>query len=100
WIEVSVVCAALLGTVTGGLLVSDWLRGSSASALAQGLLAVGGGASSLSFSMFVLLAIYGLSTLLNLGVPESGARYAASRIHPAELTRDFLRANRLLWRDA
>jgi len=99
WIEVSVVGAALLGTVTGGFLVSDWLRGSAPSALAQGLLAVGGGVSTLSLSLFVLLAVYGLSTLLNLGVPESGARYAASRIHPVELTRDFLRANRLLWRD-
>src|SRR5215469_10929504 len=39
WIEVSVVCAALLGTVLGGLLVADMLRGSSASLAIRGWLA-------------------------------------------------------------
>ena len=30
WVEVSVVCAALLGTVLGGVLVSPWLLGCAA----------------------------------------------------------------------
>ena len=43
--------------------------------------------------------VYVLSGLLNLGVPDSGARYPASRIHAVELVRDFERGNRTLWRD-
>jgi MFS family permease len=102
WIEVSVVCAALLGTMTGGLLVSDALRGSGLAVAAdRWLTGIGFAVSStLAFSLVVLLALYGLATALNLGVPASGARYPACRIHPLALTRDFLRANRVLWRDA
>jgi MFS transporter, LPLT family, lysophospholipid transporter len=101
WIEVSVVCAALLGTVAGGLLVGEWIRASDAGAAAQALLAGAGidSSSTLSLSLAAVLCVHLLAALLNLGVPDSGARYPACRIHPVELTRDFLRANRLLWRD-
>jgi MFS family permease len=58
WIEVSIVCAALLGTVLGGGLVS-------APMLALGL----------NVSLGLLLGLYGLAALLQWGVPDSGARY-------------------------
>ncbi len=97
WVETSVVCAALLGAVMGGVLVNtrviDMLNGL-LSGLHVGLM------SPLSTSLLVLLLIYGLAGLLNLGIPHSGARYPASAIHPLVLMRDFWRANRLLWRDA
>jgi hypothetical protein len=100
WIEVSVVCAALFGTVLGGLLVAPALRGSAAASHAQQWLAgYGGGATALALSLAVLLVIYTLSGLLNLGVPHSGARYPACRFHAAPLVRDFAHANRMLWRD-
>ena len=97
WVETSVVCAALLGAVLGGVLVNtrviEILNG-----LLNGLHV--GLMSPLSTSLLVLLLIYGLASLLNLGIPHSGARYPASAIHPLVLIRDFWRANRLLWRDA
>ena len=46
-----------------------------------------------------MLGVYLLAALLNTGVPDSGARYAAGRIHPVTLLREFRQANRLLWRD-
>lgn len=101
WIEVSVVCAALLGTVLGGLLVADGLRGSQASqwlrhCMAHGVNAPG---STLGLSMLLLLAAYLVSALMNACVPDSGARYAPMRIHAVTLVRDFHRANRTLWQD-
>ena len=95
WIEVSVVCAALLGTVLGGVLVNVRVI-----EVLHGLLPGGFGDSfSLGPSLLVLLMIYGLAGLLNTGIPHSGARYLATAIHPIALIKDFFRANRLLWRD-
>ena len=102
WIEVSVVCAALLGVVVGGLLISPWLVQSDlAAALARSFGAIGlGSAQALLASLLLLLALYALAAALNLGVPDSGARYARASIHPRQLLRRFRRANRKLWRDA
>jgi MFS family permease len=102
WIEVSVVCAALLGAVLGGLLVSPWLLGlplvTLVSAQAGDLL--GAHAGVLGASLASLLLVYALAGLLNLGVPDSGARYPAGSLHPLDLVRDFRQANLTLWRDA
>jgi LPLT family lysophospholipid transporter-like MFS transporter len=102
WIEVSVICAALLGTMCGGLLVADLVRSSGASLALQAWLAAsvpGASATTLTLSIVVIFFVYVLSGLLTLGVPDSGARYPASRIHAVELVRDFERGNRMLWRD-
>ncbi len=85
WLEVTVVCAVLLGTVFGGVLVSPALA-----PLWQHRLD----------ALHLLLAVYALAALLNLGIPDSGARYEARSIHPLALLRDFREANATLWRDA
>ena len=97
WLETSVVCAALLGAVLGGVLVNT-----SVIAALNGLWHIDslGGMSPLYTSLLVLLMIYAAASLLNLGIPHSGARYPASSIHPLLLIKDFWRANLLLWRDA
>ncbi|WP_286559591.1 lysophospholipid transporter LplT [Variovorax brevis] len=102
WIEVSVVCAALLGTIFGGLLVADGLRTSSASLALQAwleCLVLGSAATDLTLSMVVLVLVYALSGLMNLGVPDSGSRYPATRLDVRALLREFDSGNRLLWRD-
>lgn len=84
WLEASVVCAVLLGTATGGFLVSPlWLS------------ETGG----LGASVGAVLVLYALASLLNLGVPDSGARYPAAAIHPLALAREFRVGNAVLWRD-
>lgn len=101
WLEVSVVCAVLLGTVLGGALVSPWLLASPLTMAAREWLDRFAlfDAGPLSVSLAGLLLVYALASLLNLGLPDSGARYAARPAHPAALTRDFWRANLTLWRD-
>ncbi len=97
WLETSVVCAALLGAVLGGVLVNT-----SVIAALNGLLRVDSlvAMSPIYTSLLVLLMIYGAASLLNLGIPHSGVRYPASTLHPLLLIKDFWRANLLLWRDA
>jgi MFS transporter, LPLT family, lysophospholipid transporter len=102
WLEVSVVCAALLGTVLGGALVSPWLLGTAwVQATSQALagLPLVAGRSALDTSLALLLTLYGLAGLFNIGVPDSGARYPAGRIHPVALVVDFWRDHRTLWCD-
>jgi MFS family permease len=94
WIEVSVVGAVLLGTVLGGLLVSDAVQLFAASAMAW--LAP---PHALWPALALLLTVYALSGLLNLGLPDSGARYPAASRRPTQLLKEFGAANRLLWRD-
>lgn len=84
WLEVTVVCAVLLGTVAGGVLVSPAVAG---------LTALGVSA------LHLLLAVYALAAWLNVGIPDSGARYARRSIHPLALLRDFRAGNATLWRD-
>lgn len=96
WVEVTVVCAALLGTVLGGLLVSPFWLSTAAAALP---VALGAGTSPLMASLLALLSVYALAAALNLAVPDSGARYAASSLNPARLVHEFAVDNRTLWRD-
>jgi len=111
WIEVSVVCAALLGTGLGGLLVSGyWLESAPALAWQQALgtphaampwlpTALAPMVSPLGLSLVILLAMYLVAGVLNLWIPDSGARYPKAPIHPVALCRNFWRANLRLWRD-
>ena len=101
WIEVTVVCAALCGAVLGGLLVSPWLLGSSWVEVARSAIGwrVEPPVGALGVSLVLLLAVYAVAALLNLGIPDSGARYPAARRHPLALMSEFALANRTLWRD-
>lgn len=94
WLEVSVVAAVLLGTASGGALVSQrWLQGPAAALAAPLAL------SALQISLLAVMAVYGLAALLNRSVPDSGARYPAPARHPLRLASEFARDNRRLWRD-
>ncbi len=96
WIEISVVSAALLGAVLGGLLVSPlWVE----SALAAWWDTHDLPADKLTGSLAALLLLYALSSLLNAGIPDSGQRQRSVAHDPLTLVLEFRAANRLLWRD-
>ena len=97
WLETSIVCAALLGAVLGGVLVNTSVMASLGSLPFLDALVLH---SALYPSLVALLLIYGLASVLNLGIPHSGVSYPASTLNPIELMKDFWRANRLLWRDS
>ena len=101
WLEVTVVCAALLGAVLGGFLISPWLLDSGVfadvSSAVNSLRLLD--SSPLTVSLLMLVSVYAVAGALNLGVPDSGARYPASRLNPFALVREFRAANLILWRD-
>jgi len=96
WLEVSVVGAALLGAVLGGLLVSPWwLALLGWSGITLSVLT-----SAYTASLLTLLGVYALAGLFNLGVPDSGATYPPGQHHPWVLVREFWQANGRLWTDS
>jgi MFS family permease len=103
WIEVSVVGAVLIGTATGGFLVSDVFTAHplalafDAWALRNGV----GASAGLAPAFAVVLTLYATSTLINLRLRGCGAVPARgwSTIHPVALWREFDHANRTLWHD-
>ena len=90
WIEVSVVCSVLLGTLVGGLLVSPWWMEA---------VAGWGLAQPLKASLVALLGLYGVAAMLQLRVPESGIVYPRPPRRLLDIVRDFRISNRALWRD-
>jgi hypothetical protein len=96
WLEMSVVCAALIGTVVGGVLVSPWLIEASAVRAASAWL---NDASPLTLSLCVILGLYIVSVAMNLAIKETGARYASGARDVVSMISDFIRANSRLWSD-
>jgi MFS transporter, LPLT family, lysophospholipid transporter len=84
----------LLGTVLGGFLISPWVQAWSRP------LQEWSSAQALTLSLLLLLGVYGLAGALNLGVPDSGARYPRTAVHLRALLRTFVQGNAALWRDA
>jgi len=100
WIEVSVVCAVLLGTVMGGFLVSDWFTGSTGALAVRGVLAdIAPHSGALGVSLLGVLSLYAIAALLNLKIPDSGRRYGARWQSPRVMLAAFAADNRRVWRD-
>lgn len=100
WIEVTVVSAALLGVVIGGLLVSQGLTASGlARSVGRILPMADTPVAHLGLPLLLLLALYAMAGLLNLGVPRSKAVYSPGHKNPMALCRAFWRDNLTLWRD-
>ena len=95
YFECATVCAVILGTALGGLLVSAELQYLKTQMLGEPWWA----ASQLGGGMLVLVLLYLIATVISVGVQDSGARYPAHRIHPLHLVRSFWRENCVLWRD-
>ena len=88
------VCAVILGTVLGGLLVSPLMNQFSLPAIWHL-----DNTTNLAVGMLSLLALNGLATLLSFRVADSGARYARHSFHPVLLCKRFFKENLILWRD-
>jgi len=97
WIEGLTVLSIILGTAFGGALVSPmggaWLIGLHLPVLDSVL------STPSQASLAVLIGVYILAALFNLGVPDTGARYDHQERNPTKLIADFANCSSTLWKD-
>jgi len=97
WIEGLTVGSIILGTVLGGVLIS--------STVSQGLLALDmpsfdtGIDTPAESAILIIMMIYVVAALINLKIPDTGARYVSQKTNPIELVKDFAICFKTLWND-
>ncbi len=94
--EGTTVCAVILGTALGGLLVSPLMY---QFRMPFEFWHMDNMTTNLTVGMLSLLALNATATLLSFSVADSGARYSSHSIHPLLLLQRFFRENLILWRD-
>ena len=97
WIEGTTVASIILGTVLGGVLISPhvapWLLSFDLPMLDTHI------DTPAEAAVMVIIGIYGAAALINLRIPDTGARYPERARHPLSLLQSFWRCNLILWRD-
>jgi hypothetical protein len=97
WIEGLTVGSIILGTVLGGVLISV---GVSSRLLGLDLPIIETGIDTpAEAAILVIMMIYIIAALINLKIPDTGARYVAQKTNPIELIQDFAHCFRTLWND-
>src|SRR5690606_26801089 len=97
WIEGTTVASIILGTVLGGALIS--------APIASRLLAIDlpwidtGIDTPAEAAVVTIMAVYAIAALVNLRIPDTGARYPHQPHNPLRVMRDFVECNKILWRD-
>lgn len=98
WIEGTTVGSIVLGTVLGGVLVSPmvstWLLSFD---LLPGVHT--GIDSAAEAAVLVITLIYALAAVINLQIPDTGARYVQRQARLWPMVQRFIQANRTLWTD-
>ena len=97
WIEGLTVGSIILGTVLGGVLISN--------SVSQSLLSLDmptfetGIDTPAESAILIIMMIYVIAALINLKIPDTGARYVSQKTNPIELVKDFAVCFKTLWND-
>ena len=97
WIEGLTVGSIIMGTVLGGILIS--------STVSQTLLSFDlptfetGIDTPAESAIMIIMLIYVIAALINLKIPDTGARYVSQKTNPIELIKDFSICFKTLWND-
>ncbi|RDU97874.1 lysophospholipid transporter LplT [Trinickia dinghuensis] len=93
WLESATVLSTILGTAFGGALISPYV---------QHLLHARQWAfmrEAADVAMFAVMLVYAAAAVINLGIPDTGARYANRLREPKRLVGEFVDCFNMLWRD-
>jgi MFS family permease len=97
WIEGLTVTSIIVGFLLGGILISprvaEWLLAFDMPAMDTGIDLPAEAAIALITTVYVMAALF------NLGIPDTGARYAKQHVHPWKLLVGFSHCCSVLWRD-
>jgi MFS family permease len=97
WIEGLTVLSIILGTVMGGLLMSEhggaWLMTWDVPYIDTGI------DTTTKGQLAVLIVVYALAACFNLRIPDTGTRYERQERNPARLIADFADCSATLWKD-
>ncbi len=97
WIEGLTVGSIIFGTVFGGILISSTV---SQSLLSFDMPALDTGIDTPAESaILVIMMFYVIAALINLRIPDTGARYVTQKTNPIELVKDFAVCFKTLWND-
>jgi len=97
WIEGLTVGSIIMGTVLGGVLISSTV---SATLLSFDMPALETGIDTPAESaIMIIMMIYVVAALINLRIPDTGARYVSQKTNPIELVKDFAVCFKTLWND-
>jgi len=97
WIEGLTVGSIIMGTVLGGVLISSSV---SKSLLSFDMPSFDTGIDTPAESaIMIIMMIYVVAALINLRIPDTGARYVSQKTNPIELVKDFAVCFKTLWND-
>lgn len=97
WIEGLTVGSIIMGTVLGGVLISSTV---SRSLLGLDIPYLDTGIDTAAESAItIIMFIYILAALINLRIPDTGARYESQKKNPIALIKDFSYCFKTLWND-
>ncbi|MBM3344455.1 MAG: lysophospholipid transporter LplT [Betaproteobacteria bacterium] len=97
WIEGLTVSSIILGTVLGGLLVSEAV---SAKLLAIDVPYINTGINSAGeAAVAIIIVFYIIAAIFNLFIPNTGVDHKMINRNPIFLVREFAHCVKLLWRD-
>jgi MFS family permease len=97
WIEGLTVISIILGTVVGGALVNPRI---SSALLSFDLPLIDTGVdTSAEAALSMIMVTYFVASLINLKIPDTGARYAYQERNPIKLIVDFSNCFTMLWKD-
>ncbi|PLZ02715.1 lysophospholipid transporter LplT [Burkholderia sp. WAC0059] len=93
WLESATVISTIAGTMLGGALISAYASRFVAHAHLPLI------RSSAGLAMFAVMTTYGIAAAINVGIPDTGARYANRLRKPGVLVSDFVYCFKVLWTD-
>ncbi|WP_277188292.1 lysophospholipid transporter LplT [Caballeronia sp. BR00000012568055] len=93
WLESATVGSTILGTVIGGALVSQFVSRWVEQAHIPFV------STAAHAAMFTVMLIYASAAVINVFIPDTGARYENRLKQPNMLVHDFSHAFKVLWSD-
>jgi MFS transporter, LPLT family, lysophospholipid transporter len=93
WLESATVLSTIVGTMLGGALISTYAARFVGHAHLPLI------ATAADLAMFVVMLTYASAAAINVGIPDTGARYPNRLTEPRELVGEFVRCFNTLWSD-